>query len=829
MVDITDSEGPVDPTRAGIVAGSDPKDIYDDVTAAVSVRAFDAPSADLAGDARSDDRADVRIESAHLQPSDDEALDPGFLLNDRFKIVELVHSGGMGHVYKALDERRRLNGSEQVHVAIKMMRSSVTPQLDAQFALEREAAKTQRLSHPNIVNIYDFDQHGEQFYLVMEWLEGESVNSLLRRTSGRPLAPQFAWQVIEGIARGLQHSHSKNVVHADINPSNIFITDTQEIKLLDFGVARYDGDPQDVTGDGVAWATRTYASPEVLSGLPPTFGDDIFSLGCVAYRLLSGRHPFAGWSSVDARQAGVTPQPIPGLSETRWKILSRALSYEQSDRPDTVSAFLTELPGASGAGVVAPVQGRSGQNWLLATSVVAIAIMAGAWWLWEGGVFDEQLIPSATNLIDDPISVNAEVAFEPTEIDNLLSIAAQAMAERRYLMPESSNARALYLEVLALDPDNSMALTGLREIGDVYVRQAETALRTGDPASAIAALTIAAETDPDNPAITIVDELLQVQSNVVLANARLAAADGDTNRARDLLITAEQYAFVDANAINAVTRRIDQVEQERQNLLDRLSAADAAIDADRLTAPATDNAWTRLIELQRTHGTDPRVVALTERLSNRLLNRMVFAIAAGRFPEATESLDAADSLGVLGTEVAAARITLQLAEEEARVANNAALESNELAAADSPVQAAPSDGASEQLLPQEYATGEPASLLAATSNATVLAPGLAVDQDTQVTDALSEPQLAAFSDLAIEKYVAPSFPRRAIQADMSGAVELRFNVNPDGSTGDIEIVHSEPRKIFVPSASFAVRQWRFAQRDDVIRAQVTLRFEQPPE
>ena len=194
----------------------------------------------------------------------------GFLLRDRFRIVALVHSGGMGHVYKALDERWHRNGSDQIHVAIKMIRRSVASQLDAHIALEHESAMMQRMSHPNIVNIFDFDRHDEQFFLVMEWLEGESVNALLRRTSGRRLAPQFAWRVIQGIASGVQHAHSNNVVHSDINPSNIFITDTQEIKLLDFGVARYGSDPDDATNDRFAWATRRYASPEVLSGSTPT-------------------------------------------------------------------------------------------------------------------------------------------------------------------------------------------------------------------------------------------------------------------------------------------------------------------------------------------------------------------------------------------------------------------------------------------------------------------------------------------------------------------------------------------------------------------------------
>ncbi|MCP5092048.1 MAG: serine/threonine protein kinase, partial [Gammaproteobacteria bacterium] len=245
----------------------DDSDEFDDaVTSELSEVAVGSAAREDRNDADQLSDSDAAPEApVYARPMGDEALEPGFVLGGRFEIVDLVHSGGMGHVYKAIDNRRRLGGSDRAHVAIKMVRRSVAPQAGAQLALEREATRTQRLSHPNIVNIFDFDQQDGQFYIVMEWLEGESVNERLRRISGRQLAPQFAMQVIEGVASGLQHAHSKNVVHADINPSNVFITDTQEIKLLDFGLARYADDAGDDTDGRLSWATPTYASPDVLS------------------------------------------------------------------------------------------------------------------------------------------------------------------------------------------------------------------------------------------------------------------------------------------------------------------------------------------------------------------------------------------------------------------------------------------------------------------------------------------------------------------------------------------------------------------------------------
>jgi TonB family protein len=752
----------------------------------------------------SDNRSDEDVVGASSEVTDDEALDPGVLLGDRFEIVELVHSGGMGHVYKAIDNRRHRDGSDQIHVAIKMMRRSVAPQMDARFALEREAAKAQSLSHPNIVNIFDFDQYDDQVFLVMEWLEGESVNALLKRTSGQRLAPEFAWRIIQGIASGLQHAHANNVVHADINPSNIFITDTQQIKLLDFGVARYTSDPENTAGDRLVWATRTYASPEVLSGSTPTFEDDIFSLGCVAYRLLGGTHPFPGLSSIEAQQAGASVLPIPGLSETRWQTLRRTLSYERSDRPNSASAFLAESEATAGFGFVDHLLGLRLAKWLPALPIVAIAL-AGLWLVSQSTSETEPSATSEAALVGDQVSSDADVTIESAELDRLLSGAAQAIDAERYVMPDDDNARDLYREVLALDSTNTIALSGLRTISDVYVQQANTALRTGAPTQAVAALAIAEETDPLNPAIAIVNELLLAQGNSQLSNARLAVASGDTDQATELLNSAERYPHVDVNAISALRSQIVQSADERQ-FLDKLATADAHITAGRFLAPAGDNARAVLAELQRDHENDSRLQVSMERLGSRLLALAAIASSAGRFPEATELLDAADTLGVLPTEVTAARNSLRRTMEKTTTATIV------------PIQPAPAKV-------EAQAVAELSPLPASISSESDPAPAAVADSDTMPADKPVQARWVTLSDLDIEKFVAPRYPRSASRRRLSGAVEVRFDVNTDGSTGNIMIVRAEPSDVFVGSAENAVRQWRFAPRDDVFTTQVTLRFE----
>ncbi|MCP5093408.1 MAG: protein kinase, partial [Gammaproteobacteria bacterium] len=444
--------------------------------------------------------------------------------------------------------------------------------------------------------------------------------------------------------------------------SNVFITDTQEIKLLDFGLARYADDAGDDTDGRLSWATPTYASPDVLSGSTPTIADDIFSLACLAYRLLSGTHPFAGSTSLEAEQAGISAPRVPGLSDERWQILSRALSYTKSDRPNSASAFLADHTTSASLDEDIPSTYRDEHltetnfgtadlfplrrltDWLPAITAVAVTLFAGLFWLsqtdYGSGVTDA-----------------TETALLSPEVQRLLNSAAQAIGEQRFITPDELNARDMYREVLLLEPSNSAALDGLRAISDHYVQQAISALRANAPADAAAGLAIAQDIDPLNPAFTTARELLVAHGDGQLANAQLAAARGDVARADEFLSSAERYAHIDADAISAVRLQLEE-RAENQDFLNQLATADAHITAGRLTAPDGTNARALLIELKRNHANDSRLMSSMERLGQRLLTRATLAVDAARFTEAAGWLDAADSLGVLSVEVAAARSSL---------------------------------------------------------------------------------------------------------------------------------------------------------------------------
>ena len=743
-------------------------------------RAFDQPSG-----------RDVEVLSADISPvpqsADDEIFEPGFVLSNRFEIVELVHSGGMSHVYKAIDRRRSLDGAGQIHVGIKVMRQSLASEQDARLSIEREATRAQRLSHPNIVNVYDFDQHEGYFFLVMEWLEGESVNELLRRVAGQRLDQSFAWQIIEGAAAGIQHAHLHNVVHADINPSNVFITNTHEIKLLDFGVARNLSDRSDIEENRLLWATKAYASPEVLSELAPVVEDDIFSLGCFAYRLLGGEHPFAGALSIEAKKNNVEIAPIAGLHENDWQSIRRALDYSRTNRPKSAAVFYrsTQHPALVEASDDSPA--TEPWQWLLGTAVVATLIAVSAWWLWntpdvlpvDGGepaVVAEAQAPGAGEATGEPAPASP--------IGPLLDAAEGALADDRLIAPTGDNAREMYRQVLELEPGNVIAQSGLRSISDRYVRQAEASLRSGSPEDSATALAIAADTDPGNPAIEIVDYLLVSESSQLLANARAAALSGNVGEASNLLANAERYGRASPDELAAVAGLIAAANAE-QALAGQLNALNQRITDGQLLTPEGDSATDLLLALTASGVDDPRIAASTNRLGERLLAESAIARDAGDFVDAGQMIDAVAELGVLDNAVDAARAALDAAISE------------------SLIEAQPLDEIS----------------ITESVRTTVLVAAEPVQAEPPARRRLS------LSELGIERYVAPKYPRSARRSDTSGFVEVGFVVNADGTTSQIEILNAVPRGVFDASAERAVRQWRVTRREAPAEGRVSLSFQ----
>lgn len=284
------------------------------------------------------------------------------VLKQRFVLEEKLGSGGMGTVFRAKDLRKVEARDRQPYLAIKVLNNDFREHPEAFIALQREAAKSQTLSHPNIVSIYDFDKDGDIPFMTMELLEGQELAAMLRAyPNGLP--EPVAWSVIRGACAGLAHAHGAGIVHADFKPGNVFVSSTNSAKILDFGIARAV-QLTDVQGDDtvfdparLAALTPAYASREMLAGDNPETRDDLYSLGIVIYLILTGHHPYGRLSAEDAATEGLKPERPKGVSRRQWQVITRCLAFNRQDRPMDVAEvekyLLTPSPWRSRSAMAA--------------------------------------------------------------------------------------------------------------------------------------------------------------------------------------------------------------------------------------------------------------------------------------------------------------------------------------------------------------------------------------------------------------------------------------------------------------------------------------------
>ncbi|WP_042886708.1 serine/threonine-protein kinase [Cupriavidus necator] len=270
----------------------------------------------------------------------------GDTLNGRFVLEECLGVGGMGTVYKALDLRKLEASDRKPYIAIKVLNLQFSGHPKSLMALQREARKAQTLAHRNIVTVYDFDRDGPVVFLTMEYLSGTSLNHVLKAPgfAGMPMAR--AMSIINGMGNALAYAHERGFVHCDFKPANVFLTDSGEVKVIDFGIARGFLPPADESDRTVfdpgslGGMTPAYASPEMFEHREPDPRDDIFALACVTYELMTGKHPYQRLGANQAREAGLKPVQPPQLSRTQWKTLREALSLDRETRTPTVALFL---------------------------------------------------------------------------------------------------------------------------------------------------------------------------------------------------------------------------------------------------------------------------------------------------------------------------------------------------------------------------------------------------------------------------------------------------------------------------------------------------------
>src|SRR4051794_6473209 len=258
------------------------------------------------------------------------------LVFGRYVILDVLGRGAMARVYKAW---HRMMGRV---VALKILESKYVANPRSLARFHREMQLVGRLDHPNVVRAFDADRVGEHYFIAMEYTPGQTLQALLEERGALPPADvvYFASQAADGLA----HAHAMGVLHRDVKPSNLLLTDARKVKVLDFGLGTLlEKEEVDtaLTAAGITVGTPDYISPEQARMVKLDGRSDLYSLGCTMYHLISGQLPFKGESSRDGFGGGtpgrgipigrVGPGPPPGVVQTIEKLM--ALSADDRSQP----------------------------------------------------------------------------------------------------------------------------------------------------------------------------------------------------------------------------------------------------------------------------------------------------------------------------------------------------------------------------------------------------------------------------------------------------------------------------------------------------------------
>ncbi|MFC5438017.1 protein kinase [Rhodanobacter umsongensis] len=304
----------------------------------------------------------------------------GSLLKGRFYLEREIGRGGMGVVFKARDERKVEARDRDPYVAVKVLNDEFRRHPDSLISLQRESRRSQQLAHDNIVRVYDFDKDRTIVFMTMEYVDGSDLKQVIRERAfnGLPLAE--ARPLIEGMARALTRAHAAGVVHSDFKPANVMVTREGVPKVFDFGIARAGKHMGDAVGEQTVFdagtlgaLTPAYASLEMIQGKDPVPGDDVYALGCVAFELLTGKHPYDKASAEVAMKEGRKPPPVKGLTKHQYKVLCASVAFTNAQRLKSANEL---VEGLREVGL------RERTMPYLIYGVPALLAVAGGVWAW---------------------------------------------------------------------------------------------------------------------------------------------------------------------------------------------------------------------------------------------------------------------------------------------------------------------------------------------------------------------------------------------------------------------------------------------------------------
>jgi serine/threonine-protein kinase len=252
------------------------------------------------------------------------------LLNNRYQLLELLGKGGMAFVYRALDTMLERS------VAVKVLREDYSHDRAFVERFRQEAKAAANLSHPNIVTVHDFGLDNGQLFLVMEYVPGTDLKTLIKKR-GRFTANEALPLLIQACA-GIGYAHRAGLVHCDVKPQNMLVTPDLRLKVTDFGIARALSSIHPDEQSEIVWGSPQYFAPEQAAGAAPSPASDVYSLGVIMYEMLVGSLPFQATTASELARLHIEEDPLPisemlpEISPALEQILLKVLSKEPSQR-----------------------------------------------------------------------------------------------------------------------------------------------------------------------------------------------------------------------------------------------------------------------------------------------------------------------------------------------------------------------------------------------------------------------------------------------------------------------------------------------------------------
>lgn len=464
----------------------------------------------------------------------------------KYKVEEVLGEGAMGVVYACYDSAigRRV-AIKTIHA--HLLQGAEGEELRQRFS--REIRAVGKLSHPNIVGIFDTDEAQDangaiEPYFVMEFVDGQDLQAYLAGGTRFPLTKtiDIACQVLDAF----EYTHKLGIIHRDVKPANIFLTEDGRIKIADFGIARVDN--SSLTQTGAVMGTPNYMSPEQCSGQVMDSRSDLFSIAVVLYELLTGEKAFSA-NSVHATmmklvQSNPEPPSVfnPSLPKSLDAVMAKALAKSPDDRFQSAAEFARALEpfkqGSNRAVQVGPV--ASSEETLLVPQPelsakdkkphekakrrpsMALLIGIAAALLLTGGIgfytlSEKDNVEPARLENVKPFATDLSPATQE-KVEKLLRVANMHESANRLIFPSGSSAYYVYNTVFELDPGNPRARAGLLKMEDKLEKQAQAYYRQKDFKTLNAHLKAGLEAFPDNAQFRALRDELDRLGNEVLEN-----------------------------------------------------------------------------------------------------------------------------------------------------------------------------------------------------------------------------------------------------------------------------------------------------------------------